>query len=82
MIPPLPPSPPRRSSPVLTNGGFPVVDGVITAFDRYSSVRLAGIGLPLLERAQESSPLDARCLFFGHEQEAQEEDAAPGQGSP
>ena len=38
-------------SPVLTHGGFPVVDGVITAFDRYSSVRLAQIGLPLLERA-------------------------------
>ena len=50
-------------SPVLTHGGFPVVDGVITAFDRYSSVRLAGIGLPLLERACQAT---GTCSLLRH----------------
>ena len=36
-------------SPVLSNGGFPVVDGVVTSFDSMGKVRLATYGLkPLL----------------------------------
>ena len=36
-------------SPVLTHGGFPVVDGLITAFDSIDKVELAKFGLaPLL----------------------------------
>ena len=33
-------------SPVLTNGGFPVVDGVVTSFDRIEYVALASYALP------------------------------------
>lgn len=37
-------------SPVLTNGGFPVVDGVVTSFDTIDKVTLAKHGLaPLLK---------------------------------
>ena len=35
-------------SPVLTNGGFPVVDGVVTSFDSIDKVTLAKHGLPAL----------------------------------
>jgi len=36
-------------SPVLSNGGFPVVDGIVTSFDSMGKVRLATYGLkPLL----------------------------------
>ena len=36
-------------SPVLTNGGMPVVDGIVTAFDSFDKVMLAKYGLvPLL----------------------------------
>ena len=38
-------------SPVLTAGHFPVVDGVVTAFDSIGKVTLASYGLPLLEVA-------------------------------
>ena len=33
-------------SPVLTHGGFPVVDGVATSFDRIEYVALASYALP------------------------------------
>lgn len=36
-------------SPVLTKGGFPIVDGVVTAFDSLDKVTLAAWTLPLLE---------------------------------
>ena len=36
-------------SPVLTNGAFPVVDGVVTSFDSISKVVLASYGLKYLE---------------------------------
>ena len=38
-----------RHSPVLVNGGFPVVDGFVTAFDSLGKMRLARHGLWLLE---------------------------------
>ena len=38
-------------SPVLASGTFPVVDGVVTAFDRIESVTLAAYSLPPLLRA-------------------------------
>lgn len=36
-------------SPVLTNGAFPIVDGVVTSFDRIESVTLAALGLEYVE---------------------------------
>ena len=36
-------------SPVLTNGAFPVVDGMVTSFDRIEAVVLASYLLPYLE---------------------------------
>ena len=36
-------------SPVLTSGGFPIIDGIITAFDSLSGVTLAYYGLSILE---------------------------------
>ena len=36
-------------SPVLTHGSFPVVDDVVTAFDRIESVTLASYLLPYAE---------------------------------
>lgn len=38
-------------SPVITAGHFPVIDGVVTAFDAIGKVTLASYGLPLLEAA-------------------------------
>lgn len=60
-------------SPVLTNGAFPVVDGVVTSFDRIESVTLAsylleyaepllkntGLAALLRSSAAEAAPLDA-----------------------
>ena len=36
-------------SPVLTNGAFPIVDGVVTSFDRIESVTAAAYLLPYAE---------------------------------
>ena len=36
-------------SPVMTNGGFPIVDGVVTSFDGIASVTLASYGLKYVE---------------------------------
>mmetsp|Transcript_37774 Transcript_37774/g.75633 ORF Transcript_37774/g.75633 Transcript_37774/m.75633 type:complete len:360 (-) Transcript_37774:352-1431(-) len=41
-------------SPVLTNGGFPIVDDFITSFDSFSKVTLATYGLPYLTTACEA----------------------------
>jgi len=35
-------------SPVLLNGGFPVIDGIVTSFDKMEGVSLAAFGLPWL----------------------------------
>ena len=35
-------------SPVLTNGGFPVIDGIVTSFDRIETVALASYLVPYL----------------------------------
>ena len=35
-------------SPVLLNGGFPVIDGIVTSFDQIEGVSLAAFGLPWL----------------------------------
>ena len=37
-------------SPVMTHGSFPLVDGVVTAFDSIHMVTAAGYFLPMLER--------------------------------
>ena len=50
-------------SPVLTNGGLPIVDGVATAFDRIESVKLAALGLPLLLTACENT---GTCQWLRH----------------
>ena len=36
-------------SPVMTNGHFPLVDGIVTAFDSINMVTVAGYGIPILE---------------------------------
>ena len=36
-------------SPVLTHGGLPIMDGVVTSFDRIESVTLASYLLPYAE---------------------------------
>jgi hypothetical protein len=36
-------------SPVLINGGFPVIDGVVTSFDRIEVVSVASLLLPFFE---------------------------------
>ena len=46
-------------SPVLTHGGFPVVDGMVTSFDSIDKVRLATYGLaPLLAACKASGTCD------------------------
>ena len=46
-------------SPVLTHGGFPVVDGLVTSFDSIDKVRLATYGLaPLLVACKASGTCD------------------------
>jgi len=58
-------------SPVLTNGGFPVVDGVVTAFDTIEKVTLAKYGLaPLLQACKAVGGCDAfRRTFMGEDRE-------------
>ena len=53
-------------SPVLTGGGFPVVDGVITAFDSIEMVTLAKHGLaPLLAACKATGTCDKfRSMFL------------------
>ena len=36
-------------SPVMTNGHFPLVDGIVTAFDSINMVTVASYGIPILE---------------------------------
>ena len=46
-------------SPVLTHGGFPVVDGLVTSFDSIEKVRLATFGLaPLLAACKATKSCD------------------------
>ena len=46
-------------SPVLTHGGFPVVDGLVTSFDSIEKVRLATFGLaPLLAACKATRSCD------------------------
>lgn len=54
-------------SPVLTNGGFPVVDGLVTAFDSIEKVTLAKHGLaPLLKTCKATGTCDTfKRLFLG-----------------
>jgi len=58
-------------SPVLTNGGFPVVDGVITSFDSMEKVTLAKHGLaPLLTACKATGTCaNFRELFLGNDKE-------------
>jgi len=54
-------------SPVLTNGGFPVVNGVVTSFDSIEKVTLAKHGLaPLLAACKATGTCERfRSLFLG-----------------
>ena len=55
-------------SPVLTHGGFPVVDGVVTAFDSIEKVTLAKHGLaPLLAACKATGTCDKFKSAFLHE---------------
>ena len=46
-------------SPVMTRGGFPVVDGLITSFDKIKMVTLAKYGLaPLLAACKATGTCD------------------------
>ena len=56
-------------SPVLTNGGFPIVDGIVTAFDNIEKVTLAKHGLaPLLKMCKSTGTCEAfRDLFLASE---------------
>ena len=53
-------------SPVLTHGGFPVVDGLVTSFDSIEKVTLAKYGLePLLTACKATGSCEAvRHLFL------------------
>jgi hypothetical protein len=54
-------------SPVLTHGGFPVVDGIVTAFDSIEKVTLAKHGLaPLVAACKATGTCENfRHTFFG-----------------
>jgi len=54
-------------SPVLTNGGFPVVDGLVTAFDSIEKMTLAKHGLaPLLKTCKATGTCETfKRLFLG-----------------
>ena len=54
-------------SPVLSGGGFPIVDGVVTSFDSIDKVRLAQYGLaPLLKGCKATGTCESfRHLFLG-----------------
>jgi len=54
-------------SPVLTNGGFPVVDGIITSFDSIGKVTLAKYGLaPLLKTCKMIGLCENLRNLFSH----------------
>jgi len=56
-------------SPVLMNGGFPVVDGIVTSFDAIEKVTLARHGLaPLLQACKATGTCQTwRDLFLGED---------------
>lgn len=56
-------------SPVLTNGNFPVVDGIVTSFDSIDKVTLAKHGLASLVSACKASGTceTLRHLFLGED---------------
>ena len=56
---------------MLTNGGFPVVDGVVTSFDAIEKVILAKHGLaPLIAACKATGSCDTlRNLFLGDDKE-------------
>jgi len=55
-------------SPVLTHGGFPVVDGIVTSFDSIEKVTLAKHGLPaLLAACKATATCDMFKAMFLHE---------------
>ena len=55
-------------SPVLTHGGFPVVDGLVTSFDTIEKVALAKHGLaPLLAACKATGTCDKFKSMFLHE---------------
>ena len=55
-------------SPVLTHGGFPVVDGLVTAFDSIEKVTLAKHGLaPLLAACKATGTCEKFREMFLHE---------------
>jgi hypothetical protein len=56
-------------SPVLTNGGFPIVDGVVTSFDSIDKVTLAKHGLaPLLKACKATGTCEMfRDMFLSAE---------------
>ena len=58
-------------SPVLANGNFPVVDGLVTAFDSIEKVTLAKHGLaPLLKACKATGTCDTfRELFLGDDRQ-------------
>jgi archaellum component FlaG (FlaF/FlaG flagellin family) len=59
-------------SPVLTNGGFPVVDGFVTSFDSIDKVTLAKHGLaPLLKACKATGTCENfRDMFFSADDRA------------
>ena len=52
-------------SPVMTNGHFPLIDGIVTAFDSIGTVTAAGYGIPILE-ATGTIELFKRVAFGSH----------------
>jgi len=52
-------------SPVMTNGHFPLVDGIVTAFDSINMVTVASYGIPILE-ATGTIELFKRVAFDSH----------------
>lgn len=55
-------------SPVMTHGGFPVVDGLVTSFDSIEKVTLAKHGLaPLLTACKATDTCDKFRSMFLHE---------------
>jgi hypothetical protein len=59
-------------SPVLTNGGFPIVDGLVTSFDSIDKVTLAKNGLaPLLKACKATGTCETfRSMFLSADDRA------------
>ena len=49
-------------NPMMMHGSYPIVDGVVTAFERPRTMRLAGLVVPLVEAACEAT---ATCEALG-----------------